>query len=120
MPASYGAASLVPGAAALSVAPGAAVRSNPRVLRVWIAPWEDSDGDLHEEAVMHVVVDSGRWLIEHVRPAARTRIDGVTAPPVTSTNADAKPTAEGPPPTDSLPLPPGIGAPRPDTLPGSR
>ena len=69
---------------------------------------------------MHVVVDSGRWLIEHVRPAARTRIDGVTAPTVNTPDASTKPNADGPPPTERLPLPPGIGAPRPDTLPGSR
>ncbi len=43
------------------------LRSAPRVLRVWIAPWEDSDGDLHEESIVHVLVDSGRWRIPRVR-----------------------------------------------------
>jgi conjugal transfer pilus assembly protein TraV len=53
------------------------------VLRLWIAPWEDADGDLHEEAMVHVVVDSGRLLIEHVRPVTRSRVEGV-APPISS------------------------------------
>ncbi len=108
-PAAYGASSLVPGAPALSVPPGAAVRSSPRVLRVWIAPWEDSDGDLHEEAVVHVVVDTGRWLIEHVRPNSGRRIDGVNAPAAVPADSPIKPNPDTPPPPERLPLSPGMG-----------
>lgn len=73
------------GAATLDVAlqPGsspAALRSPPRVLRVWIAPWEDADGDLHEASVVHVLVDAGRWLSERVVPRNRTRFDAVRPP----------------------------------------
>ncbi|MBX9606529.1 MAG: type IV conjugative transfer system lipoprotein TraV [Gammaproteobacteria bacterium] len=57
-----------------------ALRSEPRVLRLWIAPWEDSDGDLHDAALVHVVVDTGRWLIERVRPVPRNRLGGITPP----------------------------------------
>lgn len=72
-------------AATLDVAlqPGsfpAALRSPPRVLRLWIAPWEDADGDLHEASVVHVLVDAGRWLIERVVPRNRTRFDAVRPP----------------------------------------
>ena len=74
-PVIYGATSIAPDrSAAMS---GGPIRSNPRVLRLWIAPWEDADGDLHEAALVHVVVDTGRWLIEHVRPVLRSRMDGV-------------------------------------------
>jgi conjugal transfer pilus assembly protein TraV len=59
----------------------ASLRAPPRVVRLWIAPWEDADGDLHEASLVHVVVDTGRWLIERVRPAARSRIDIATPPP---------------------------------------
>jgi conjugal transfer pilus assembly protein TraV len=50
------------------------------VLRLWIAPWEDADGDLHEASVLHVLVDTGRWLIERVIPANRQRVDAVRPP----------------------------------------
>ena len=50
-------------------------------MRLWIAPWEDADGDLHDASFVHVVVDTGRWLIERVRPAPRSRLD-VATPPV--------------------------------------
>ena len=61
-------------------APPSALRSQPRVLRLWIAPWEDADGDLHEASVVHVLVDTGRWLIERVVPTSRNRIDAVRPP----------------------------------------
>jgi conjugal transfer pilus assembly protein TraV len=97
-PAIYGASSVA------SVQPGApgaatrAIRSDPRLLRVWIAPWEDSDGDLHEEAYVHMVVDTGRWLIEHVRPAPRANLDRAVPPIAPAGEATAsKPSHELPP-----------------------
>jgi conjugal transfer pilus assembly protein TraV len=79
----------------------AALRSPARVLRLWIAPWEDADGDLHEASFLHVVIDTGRWLVERVRPAPRSRMDIATPPlgsvaptavPQTSPTADLAPT----------------------------
>jgi len=78
-PAAYGATPLTPEnatAAAATGTPPRPLRSNARVLRVWIAPWEDSDGDLHEASTVHVLVDTGRWLIEHVRPVKGSRSAG--------------------------------------------
>jgi len=111
-PAIYGASSIAPGGPA--PASSTSVRSSPRVLRLWIAPWEDADGDLHEEALVHVVVDTGRWLIEHVRPVTRSRVEGV-APPVSPAQepSPAKPTSETPQSPGRFQLPPG------DSSPGS-
>jgi conjugal transfer pilus assembly protein TraV len=67
-----------------AVAP-TALRTAPRILRLWIAPWEDSDGDLHEASTVHVLIDHGRWLIERVRPAPRGPRMGVTPPTTVST-----------------------------------
>ena len=104
-PAIYGASSIAPGRPA--PAPSASIRSDPRVLRLWVAPWEDADGDLHEEALVHVVVDTGRWLIEHVRPVSRSRVDGV-APPVSPAQepSSTKAPTETPPAPTRFPLPP--------------
>jgi len=103
-PVAYGATPLAPGR---PVAASSSLRSNPRLLRLWIAPWEDADGDLHEQALVHVVVDSGRWLIEHVRPATGSRVDGV-APPVSPAqeSSSAKAPAEAPHAPTRYPLPP--------------
>lgn len=50
---------------------GEAIRSQPRVMRIWVAPWEDADGDLYDQSFIFVTVDSGRWLIEHNRARIR-------------------------------------------------
>jgi conjugal transfer pilus assembly protein TraV len=109
-PTIYGASSIAPS----GPAPSTSVRSSPRVLRLWMAPWEDADGDLHEEALVHVVVDTGRWLIEHVRPVARSRAEGV-APPISPVQepSRAKPTSETPRSPGRFPLSSG------DSSPGS-
>jgi conjugal transfer pilus assembly protein TraV len=44
---------------------GTPIRTQSKVLRIWIAPWEDSDGDLHDQSYVYVVADTGRWVIEH-------------------------------------------------------
>jgi conjugal transfer pilus assembly protein TraV len=80
--------------AALAAVPAttpAALRSAPRVLRLWIAPWEDSDGDLHEASTVHVLIDHGRWLIERVRPAPRGPRMGVTPPAAVGTSPAGTP-----------------------------
>ena len=53
---------LITGAVASS---GDPLRIQPKVLRIWIAPWEDTEGDLHDQSYLYVVANSGRWAIEH-------------------------------------------------------
>lgn len=48
-----------------------AIRSDPTVIRIWIAPWEDGDGDLNDQGYVYLQIDSGRWLIEHNRERIR-------------------------------------------------
>jgi conjugal transfer pilus assembly protein TraV len=64
--------------AALSAAPAegsaymaAPLRAGPRVLRLWIKPWEDADRDLNGESLVYVQIDNGRWLVDHVQRQAR-------------------------------------------------
>ncbi len=98
-------------------APPSALRSQPRVLRLWIAPWEDADGDLHEASVVHVLVDTGRWLIERVCPANPQRVDAVR-PPIPST-APASSPASASEPASSTETAPDRFPPRTGLLPGS-
>ncbi|MBW8830364.1 MAG: TraV family lipoprotein [Burkholderiales bacterium] len=71
-------ASLMVSTAARTTAPAepaaynaAPLRAAPRVMRLWIKPWEDADRDLNGEALVYVQVDNGRWLVEHVQQQAR-------------------------------------------------
>lgn len=44
---------------------GEPIRSKQKVVRVWVAPWEDADGDLHDQSFIYVVTRESEWLIEH-------------------------------------------------------
>ena len=75
---------------------GAPLRSPPRVLRIWIAPYEDSDGDLRDQSHMYVTVDPGTWQIEHARRAIRDRFAPVrTVTPVLPSGSDTPRPADG-------------------------
>ena len=52
------------------------------MLSVWFAPWEDNDGDLHDQNYVYLQVDSGRWLIEHNRRRVMDAYRPVRAPSV--------------------------------------
>jgi conjugal transfer pilus assembly protein TraV len=57
------------------------LRSSPRVLRLWTQAWEDRDGDLHDQAYVYLLIDSGQWRMAHIRQQARdSRRAMLTAP----------------------------------------
>jgi conjugal transfer pilus assembly protein TraV len=94
---------------------GMPVRSQARVVRVWIKAWEDSDGDLHDQTFVYLPVSEGRWMVEHKQREARSAY----APVRTSTRA-AMPESRA---SVALPPPPGtpmaIGASAQSTSTGS-
>lgn len=63
----YGAVSQTSSTGIVGRAPtsGAPIFTKPEVVRIWIAPWEDAEGDLHDQSFMYVVANDGRWNIEH-------------------------------------------------------
>lgn len=50
-----------------AITAGMPVRSSVTTLRVWWAPWEDSDGDVNDQSYSYMVIDPGHWEIERVR-----------------------------------------------------
>ena len=44
---------------------GTPIRTQTEVLRIWIAPYQDIDGDLIDQSYTYVTLNEGRWLIEH-------------------------------------------------------
>ena len=71
---------------------GTPLRSAPRVLRIWLAPYEDSEGDLRDQTHIYVTVDRGRWQIEHTRRAIQDRFAPIRAvtPAAPSAGADRR------------------------------
>ncbi|HGO6126528.1 type IV conjugative transfer system lipoprotein TraV [Burkholderia cepacia] len=95
-----------PGSAVLSrpLFSGSPIRSAPRELRLWFAPWEDADGDLYDQSYAYLVIDYGQWLIAHNQRRIRDLYrpaPGITVRDVASAPAAASASAATVPPLDS-------------------
>ena len=74
---------------ALGVTPTpVALRSAPRILRLWFKPWEDADHDLYDQGYVYVQVDLGRWQVDHVQRQIRDAFAPVKAPPRATAGAN--------------------------------
>ncbi len=69
------------------------LRSQARLLRLWIKPWEDADRDLHDQGYVYVRVDDGQWLVEHAQRQIRDAYAPLKAPPKSATETPAGPNA---------------------------
>lgn len=78
---------------------GQPIRTPPRVLRVWMAPFEDTDSDLHDQKYLYVTVHTGRWVLEanqvnvqrqfkQVYPLGKGDVDTVKSAPANATARD--------------------------------
>jgi len=57
------------------------LRSQARILRLWIKPWEDTDGDLYDQGFVYVQVSNGQWMIDHVQRQIREGYAPLRPPP---------------------------------------
>jgi conjugal transfer pilus assembly protein TraV len=56
------------------------LRSPARVLRLWVKPWEDADGDLMDQLYVYVPVDNGRWLVDQTQRQIRDAYAPIKVP----------------------------------------
>ena len=80
--------------------PATPLYSPPRILTLWVAPWEDRDNVLHDAAFVHVPIDQWHWLIDHFRPPARLESRAIRPSP---SDAYASPANAGTVDRDSTP-----------------
>ena len=45
----------------LSIEQPIPIRTQAKVMRIWMAPWEDDDGDLHADGYLYTEIESRRW-----------------------------------------------------------
>ena len=86
------------------------LRTQARILRLWIKPWEDADGDLYDQGYVYVQVDNGQWQIDHVQRQIRDLYAPLKPPPKQATEAASEPGASTSPPLPMLQRPPLSGA----------
>lgn len=81
------------------------LRTPPRVLRIWYAPWVDAQQTLHDQSYSYVQVDDGRWLVEKKQDAIRARYaPGENPVKKTATPPVAAPLSTLPAASISLPI----------------
>jgi conjugal transfer pilus assembly protein TraV len=56
---------LLPAASRVAPSSGAPIRSAAKMLRIWLAPYEDDEGALRDHGYMYVMVDPGKWQVEY-------------------------------------------------------
>lgn len=56
---------------------GTPLRTPERILRVWVAPFEDSDGDFHDQRYLYVTVNHGQWTVQRARAGVRNQYQTV-------------------------------------------
>jgi len=86
------------------------LRSQARILRLWIKPWEDADGDLYDQGYAYVQVDNGQWQLDHVQRQIRDHYAPLKPPPKPATEVATEPGANTPSPLPMLQRPPLSGA----------
>ena len=80
-PGGASAATVTPGrSAAASADSDTPLYSPPRILKLWVAHWEDRDGVLHDAAFVFVPIDHGLWLLNPVRSVQRVECRVIRPP----------------------------------------
>lgn len=72
---------------------GQPLRSSAEVVRLWLAPWQDTEGDLHDQKYVYLVTDYGTWNLAHTRSELRTNYSVVKPPQNSSTPTETAPAA---------------------------
>lgn len=52
---------------------GSPLRSEVKQLRIWIAPFEDKEGILHDQKFVYAITDTGQWMIERSKESIRNQ-----------------------------------------------
>ena len=50
------------------------IRTPSKVMRIWVAPWEDSDGDLNVSGYLFTELEPRRWMVGKAAPSMATSL----------------------------------------------
>jgi conjugal transfer pilus assembly protein TraV len=71
------------------------LRSQARVLRLWVKPWETDTGDLVDQGFIFVTVNDGEWLVENRNQVIRKAYAVSARKPSVSGEASMPPSPSG-------------------------
>lgn len=78
--ASAGGSAMVPVYLGQPPASGGPLRTPERVLRIWLAPWLDADGDLNDQSYAYVVLQGPRFALSHWQERVTREFQAPTPP----------------------------------------
>jgi conjugal transfer pilus assembly protein TraV len=50
------------------------IRTPSKVMRIWVAPWEDADGDLNVSGYLFTELEPRRWMVGKAAPSVATSL----------------------------------------------
>lgn len=53
---------------ATTYSPGSPLRYGETVQRIWVAPYEDTEGNYHQDSLMYAIVKRGHWIGAPLKP----------------------------------------------------
>ena len=65
-------------------------RSPPRVLKIWMAPYEDSEGDLHLPGTVYTELETRRWMLGQPVPKGSPLLKPLNAAKTHSGSTNSK------------------------------
>ena len=54
------------------------IRTQAKVMRIWMVPWEDDDGDLHADGYLYTEIENRRWNLGEKITSPNTAISPLT------------------------------------------
>lgn len=76
-----------PSAPVLDAPEDVPIRTPARVMRIWIAPWEDDSGDLNVPGKVFTEIEPRRWAVGETQPSGRAAtLQLISAPQATVAN----------------------------------
>lgn len=57
------------------------IRSEAKVMRIWVAPWQDASGDLHISSYVYTEIEPRKWLFENEGKARSVHLEPLQAMP---------------------------------------
>ena len=68
------------------------IRTPSKVMRIWVAPWEDSDGDLNVSGYLFTKLEPRRWMVGKAAPSVATSLKPLQSSIVRKRKSASRPT----------------------------
>lgn len=76
---------------------GIPIRTQPQIMRIWVAPWESTDKTFYDQNYVYSVVDYGDWVLTHNKSNIISEFSPIGVKKGDTTSVDAEKQYNNPP-----------------------